>query len=414
MPKRRYSFFMPTEDHLFIKRFVVRSRMWLTDYGKILASVLFVSAMVSSPGLMISAYLLSAFILTLFIVTFVFAFFSKPRVKIVRVMAPAPCAGEHYFYQAIVTNIGKRPIRNIKISEDFLPYGLYDAPQHKNYSAQICWLDPGESVTISLVIRCKLRGIYELKRLLVGTNFPSGLCRWPVRIKVSDKLVVYPEFLSQTQFLVPFKRVYQPGGIAVSSHVGDSTEFLSTRDYRKGDRLRDIHWGSFARTGRLIVKEYVDEYFVRVGILLDTQLRRKEPEKSFEERISLAAGIAEAIAHKDYIIDLFAAGDILHHFQMGRSLAHLENLLELLACIENVRTIDFNKLKDGLTPFVPKLSSIIVLLGDWDEPRAQLCRALEELGASIRVVVVSERPTTMPPDRELTLITGKEKKEIIK
>ena len=42
---------------------------------------------------------------------------------------------------------------------------------------------------------------------------------------------------------------YQPGGISLASSVGESEEFLSVREYRRGDPLRHIHWKSTSRTG---------------------------------------------------------------------------------------------------------------------------------------------------------------------
>jgi len=387
--------------------------MWFTDEGKILAGIMFMGVMVSSPGLQISAYLLPSFILTLFMTTIFFAYFSKPTIVAKRLLPSPPTAGDFYVYQVIIKNIGRRPLRNLKICEDVLPYGLYDAPDHLEHRGDIDWLEPNESATIQLVIRCKWRGMYELPRLLIGSSFPSGLIRWPVYGAHKQHLIVYPKFVTQTNFLVPYQRMYQPGGIAISSHVGDSTEFLSTREYRSGDRMRDIHWSSYARTGKLIVKEYVDEYFVRVGLLVDTQQFKSEKDEIFEKRISMTAGVADAIAKKDYIIDLFAAGDILHHFQMGRALAHLENLLELLACIEPVKKIQFNQLKDDIKPYIKKLSSLIILLGDWDDERAALCRQLEMLGLEIRVLIIRQHPLTQSADRNVTIITDLEKETTI-
>jgi len=414
MRRPRYSFFMPPEDHFFIKRAVVYTRMWFTDFGRILCAIGFVGIMVSSPGLQISAYLLPSFILTLFATAFIFALLNKPRLSAARVMPPSPCAGEFVVYQVMIKNVGRQPLRDLTVCEGTLPHGLYDAPDHKDYSNTVPWLEPGESAVVKLVTRSKLRGIYELPQLLAGTSFPSAVLRWPVRVGKKDRLVVFPQFIPQTNFLVPFKRVYQPGGIAVSSHVGDSNEFLTTREYRRGDRLKDIHWASSAKAGKLIVKEYVDEYFVRVGIFLDTQLERQARPEIFEQRVSIVAGIADAIAKKDYIIDLFAAGEILHHFQMGRALAHLENLLELLACIDSVRQIDLKKLEIGLRPFLKHLSSLIVVFGDWDPQRAWLCDAIERHGTNIRVVIVRDQPLTLPPDRAVTIVGAAEREGLVR
>jgi len=311
----------------------------------------------------------------------------------------------------MVKNIGQRPIKNVSVFEGFLPFGLYSPPLKDEQSNSILWLEPGQKKTVKLNMRARQRGLYELPYLLVGSSFPSGLIRWPKRMEQKDKLLVYPRFISQTEFKIPYHPAYQPGGIAVSSNIGESNEFLSTREYHQGDRLRDIHWKSFARTGKLIVKEYVEEYFIRIGLLLDTELSPGDHPLSFEQRISMAAGIADAIARKEYIIDLFAAGEELHHFQIGRATAHLENLLELLSCIEGARRVDFKKVQANLGPYIQQLSSMIVLLKDWDQPRANLCQRLKELGCSIRIILIRDKPPTLSPDQDMTIVSESSNKE---
>jgi uncharacterized protein (DUF58 family) len=54
---------------------------------------------------------------------------------------------------------------------------------------------------------------------------------------------------------------YQQGGVALASNVGQSDEFVALRDYRQGDPLRHIHWRSWARAGKPVVKEFEDEFF---------------------------------------------------------------------------------------------------------------------------------------------------------
>ena len=66
------------------------------------------------------------------------------------------------------------------------------------------------------------------------------------------------------------QRKYQPGGVALASSIGESDEFVALRDYRAGDPMRRIHWRSWARVGRPVVREYQDEFFVRHALVLDT------------------------------------------------------------------------------------------------------------------------------------------------
>ena len=63
---------------------------------------------------------------------------------------------------------------------------------------------------------------------------------------------------------------YQPGGIALTSHIGESPEYIGNRDYRPGDSLRRIDPRAWARLATPIVREYSEEYYCRIALVLDT------------------------------------------------------------------------------------------------------------------------------------------------
>ena len=58
----------------------------------------------------------------------------------------------------------------------------------------------------------------------------------------------------------------------MSSDLGESFEYIGNREYREGDNVRDIDWTATARLNTPIVREYRDEYFLRVGVVLDTHV----------------------------------------------------------------------------------------------------------------------------------------------
>jgi len=201
-----------------------------------------------------------------------------------------------------------------------------------------------------------------------------------------NRLLVYPRIAEVGTFEVPHSRNHQPGGIAVASHVGESTEFLGMRDWRQGDRLRDIHWPSTARVGRLIAKEFQEEYFVRLAVVLDIEAPRARDETRLERAVSLTAGITDVLARKEYIVDIFAAGDDVYHFQAGRSLAYLGNILEILACVDAGNRLDTQALQSVLLPEAPRLSAVVFVMMDWDSERANLVNLLKSHGLAVRVI----------------------------
>jgi uncharacterized protein (DUF58 family) len=255
-------------------------------------------------------------------------------------------------------------------------------------------------VTVTLQLKCHHRGAYELERLQGASCFPAGLFKSGKKVRQSDRLLVYPRVTMLESLDIPHSRNYQPGGIAVASHVGDSTEFLGTREWRRGDRLRDIHWPSSARVGRLITKEFREEYFVRLAVVLDVEARSARSEKQLEHAISLTAGITDALCRMEYVVDIFAAGTDVYHFQAGRALAYFENILEILACLESCRRLDTSALEAVLVPETNRLSAVILVMMDWNPERARLVQQLKSHGVAVRVLLMGRgsRPSGLEAD----------------
>ena len=396
MPRVEWSFFLPAEDHKQVKWFLSYCYSRLTTWGIIIFVITVVGIAISSVGTQISAYFLPSFILSLLITSYFLSLFFRPKIEAHRILPHKISAGGHCLYSITVKNTGKRPIRNLSIFEQTLPYGLYAAVTHPEFKNTIEWLDPGQQDTVTLVLRTPRRGTFELLPLIAGSSFPSGIMYSRARMGAKAKIIVYPKFSRQTEFQLHVRRQFQPGGISLSSKVGDSNEFASTREYRQGDRLRDVHWASSARTGKLVVKEYVEEYFIRVGLFVDTELKRFEKHKCLESRISLCAGVADKLSASDYIVDLFLSDENLQHLQIGRGLEQFDHLLELLSAIEGDFTINLDRSAARLEEFGREFSTFVLFLKDWDLKRSQFVEHLRESGIRARILIIRDRPTTLP------------------
>ena len=268
MPRRRWSFMMPPEEHRFIRYLSDRYRGWLTPLGQ---SVLWASG---AAGLMMlwgvqPAIVFFSLCAALLVGGLAAGLPFRPRVKLSRRLPPPVSAGDTLHYRVLVENRGRWPARKVVVEERSLPPEL----KPKDEPPVIEVLAPGERAEVSLSLDCSLRGAYELPWLQASSFFPSALVKWPRRTREKDRLLVYPRFTPLARFDVPHGRNYQPGGIPIASSVGESTELAGTREFREGDRTRDIHWPSLARTGRLVVKEYQEEYFVRLAMVLDVESR---------------------------------------------------------------------------------------------------------------------------------------------
>jgi uncharacterized protein (DUF58 family) len=152
-------------------------------------------------------------------------------------------------------------------------------------------------------VRNVRRGRIRLEGINLARTDPLGLCYARKFEQQPQSILVLPKRYTLPPIPIPGGRKHHSGGIALTTSVGESEEFVSLRDYRPGDSLRKFHWKSWAKTGKPIVKEYQEEYFVRHVLILDTFAETTHTE-AFEEAVSLAASFACTVQTQESLLDL--------------------------------------------------------------------------------------------------------------
>ena len=152
-------------------------------------------------------------------------------------------------------------------------------------------LQPAESVVITTDLPTERRGKFMVGPLDVTRTDPFGLWRSGEPDEGLATLWVHP----QAHSLRPF-----PSGLARDLEGPESGEaleggvtFHTLRDYVRGDDLRQVHWRSSARSGKMMVRHNVDTHQPRSLIVLDTRGASYAAE-SFEEAIRAATSIVFA------------------------------------------------------------------------------------------------------------------------
>ena len=231
------------------------------------------------------------------------------------------------------------------------------------------------------------RGALQFAEARIARTDPLGLFRAFVRVDCSQTVLILPRRYLVPQLNLPGQEQYQVGGVAQASAVGQAEEFVSLRDYRRGDPLRNIHWRSWARMGLPIVKEFEDEFFVRHGLVLDT-FDDPDDLEPFEEAVSIAASFACTLRTQESLLDLMFVGVRAFRFTAGRGLARTDQVLEILASAQLTPTLSFDLLQTLVLEHAASLTACVLVLLRWDEPRQLLVRRLQQMGVPVRVVVV--------------------------
>ncbi len=312
------------------------------------------------------------------------------RLKDVSLSFDAPqrvTLGDPVHFVVECRNQGKLTHQAIRIERPFLLWdGSYLSPR-----VFIENLGPEETCSCSIVAKFVARGEHYLDAVSARALAPLGLALSPAIFSQRGvQFLVVPRIANVTHVDVDTTQKYQPGGVALASIMGESRELIGVRPYRPGDPIRDIHAKTWARIGAPVVLEYRQEYFTRIGIIIDTDQGQSD-DPVFESMLSLAAGIVAQLSRGEALLDLLVIGEDFHQLTLGRSLGFLEQALDLLACVEPKQGFRSEFLQSQLRGHLSRLSCIVVLSMHWDKERQQFSDWIEQRGIRCRRVNVIEK-----------------------
>ena len=93
-------------------------------------------------------------------------------------------------------------------------------------------------------------------------------------------------------------------------------------------------------------------------------------------------------------MDILAAGPEVYEVSAGRSLAYLDNILDVLAGLEPCLEAPFAAIGPALFDKLARITTVVAVLQDWDEARERFLREVKALGTAVHVIVVHEGATT--------------------
>jgi uncharacterized protein (DUF58 family) len=356
-----------------------------------------------------------------------FAPLGRPQLTIERVLPRFGSVGETLKYRLRVRNEGDKPQNSLKLIEELpdprptlaefvrIPepgeerrnwidrkYGYYRWRWllTRNIRARIPELavpdlPPKIEADVSAELTPLRRGVLRLNGTTVACPDPFGLFRSLRRISQPGSILILPKRHAMPEFELPGTMKYQLGGVSLASSVGESEEFVSLREYRPGDPLRRMHWKSFAKLGKPIVKEYQEEFFVRHALILDT-FGTTSNEAIFEEAVSIAASLAWTIQNQDSLLDLMFIGPEAYCFTSGRGVGHIEQMLEILASVQMCHEKTFDSLEHLVFTHASELSGCVCVFLEWDKRRQDLVQNLLTRRIPLRVLVVTAAEERLP------------------
>lgn len=408
----------------FISRYVYE--FTLTDAGKSLIAVIIVASPLTMYNLEFPVYQVVVALGIFLFACRVMSIVLRPNVVLQGGLPEKVTAGHQVRVPFTISNGGKRIARDMGVGFFSVPLGdsmsrlehqsTDDSPSNKkgrwrdrrgrvqvlSDEAVIDSIPIGASGEVQLDLHFTRRGIYELPMLRVYSEFPFNVLRTKARVQsglhINSTVMALPDFVPAEGISIPASRNYQPGGISLTSDIGESPEYIGSRLFRPGDNVKRLDFHGWARHGEPVIREFQEEYFCRVALILDTHVGRGQSNEALEAAIQLSAAITDALSNGEYIIDIFAAGPNLYVFRSGRNTAHFENILEILACLEGNPEETFDAIGPSLRNEVENISTALFVFTDWSESREQLVRMALDSGCNVKVYVVSSGERSLPTD----------------
>lgn len=235
--------------------------------------------------------------LVLWLLVLVFAFGRAELEVTVRLDPPRVVVGEPASGEVSVRNIAPRRLLPLPVE---IPVGRgvarYDVPT----------LAGGEEYLEPLVVSTERRAVISIGPATSVRGDPLGIVRREVEFGDIIELYVHPRTTALDTLGSGFLRDLE--GNTTEAISPSDLAFHSLRGYMPGDDRRHIHWRTSARTGELMVRQFLDTRRSHLAIVVDCAPGSYATEAEFELGISVAASLAQRAARDDQDVSVVAGG----------------------------------------------------------------------------------------------------------
>lgn len=234
-------------------------------------------------------------------------------------------------------------------------------------------------------LRCEQRGEHNLGPLTVRSGFPLGIVtRERVLPDTVSSLLVYPSMFPIVSLPLAASGNLPLRGVAAVSRAGSSEDFSGTREYRRGDSPRFIHWPSTARHGEMIVKEFEMRAATEVTIVLDLNKHAQigsGKESTLEYAVKIAASITRYALAQGHDVQLVACGTKFWFVPAGRGVAQLARILEVLARVQADGDTHYSWAVERAVETMREGAAAVLIFSDYERDIFGQLRAIASLRA---------------------------------
>jgi len=168
---------------------------------------------------------------------------------------------------------------------------------------------PAGATRLDYVLHPPRRGIVEVGPLVVERADPFGLTRNEAAVGESRELVVAPRVTDLSGS--GFSLAGGDGSVRASRrNAAGNNDDVMTREYRRGDALRRVHWRATARAGDLMVRQEEESSYPTARLVVDTR-ESGYPSPTgddFEWALAMVASLGVHLVGSGFLLQLRETG----------------------------------------------------------------------------------------------------------
>ena len=244
------------------------------------------------------------------------------------------------------------------------------------------------------------RGEYHLNDITVQCTDPAGLFIRTRSVFLPSSIIIFPAVfpIGDLELSMPETRSMTSTTAPVAT-AGSSQNFYSVREYVPSDGMKNIHWKSSAKYGKLMVREYERSASKQITLLVDADETSLTPDTqaNLECIISLATSICAAIEPLQCSLTFAAGGSRLIAKNLSPSSSAVTALMTELATLQpGSATLD-QALESILLSIAPQTIVYCFSLSDSPHVRTAI-DLLQYRGARVRWFLAAPQ-AFLPPGK---------------
>jgi uncharacterized protein (DUF58 family) len=248
-------------------------------------------------------------------------------------------------------------------------------------------------------IRCEQRGCFVFGPTRIRSGDLFGFFSKELQIDTMDYLFVYPRLIPLDRLGIPSKQLF--GDIRLKQHLfQDPVLTAGVRDYQSGDSLKQIHWKSTARLGKIQTRVFEPTTTVDLSIFLDVRTTDipfwGSVAQLQELGIMAAAAIAQHALNSDFRVGLYA--NQITRFSQGmvrvphsRHPEQLTRILEALAQLHQVESTGISRFIRQEVRHLPWGSTLVVITAQANEETISTLLDLRRAGRSVALITIGDK-----------------------